>query len=79
MGQIEYFSNKSENQEPGGHFTFAEYVSIIYKPLPDITAYELAKVLEICIGFQAGIYLTKEKYNGLPDEIRRHIPLAGEK
>lgn len=75
MGQIEYFLKNSENNELHGHFNLVEYVNIIYKPLPDITAYELAKLLEIFIGFQCGTYLTKAKYNELPDGVRRHIPL----
>lgn len=104
MGQIEYFSEKtekSENQELYGHFDFEEHhPSIFYsdkaggtelsfnilpliaifsfKPLEDITAYELAKVLEIVIQYRSGYCMTRAEYDSLPEGVRRHLELAEE-
>lgn len=75
MGQIEYYLKSSENQELHGHFNLTKYVSIDYKPLSDITAYELSQILQIVMGYANGAYLTRTDYDALPDGVRRHIPL----
>lgn len=102
MGQIEYFLEKSENQELIGHFDNSvfvehyhdgpvfrvglngwpyEYIKRVYLnfvPQPDVTAYELAVILNILEEYKNGRFVTEEEYKDLPERIRKFLLLAGE-
>lgn len=58
----------------GSYFILADYISFTWKPLSDITTYELAQLIEIIIRYQNGAYMTRAEYDELPDGVRRHIP-----
>jgi hypothetical protein len=57
-------------------FTLPDYVSFNYKPLPDITAYELSRIMEICFRYIGGNYLTRSEFDNLPEGVRRHLQLG---